>query len=152
VSIIVQRPQYTKNAYSHAESFSHRERFLKTTASLSNLFPPCLYYPANYGRFSVCFLSPGVSYPPVSTVVLFVRCLLSLLVVVLRPRSRCLLSSTAWTPCLRHIWSSSHLSSTLLLPAAMLSSEGIMWAAAHPLSRHYRTSGEEDNMCLCQSP
>ena len=29
---------------------------------------PSLYNPANYGRFSVCFLSPGVSYPPVSTV------------------------------------------------------------------------------------
>ena len=26
---------------------------------------PSLYNPANYGRFSVCFLSPGVSYPPV---------------------------------------------------------------------------------------
>ena len=62
-------PQYIKNAYSRAESFSHWERFLKTTASLSNLIPPCFYNPANYGRFSVCFLSPGVSYPPVSTVV-----------------------------------------------------------------------------------
>jgi hypothetical protein len=30
---------------------------------------PSLYNPANYGRFSVCFLSPGVSYPPVFTVV-----------------------------------------------------------------------------------
>jgi hypothetical protein len=29
---------------------------------------PSLYNPANYGRFSVCFLSPGVSYPPVYTV------------------------------------------------------------------------------------
>jgi len=31
---------------------------------------PSLYNPANYGRYSVCLLSPGVSYPPVSTVVL----------------------------------------------------------------------------------
>ncbi len=30
---------------------------------------PPLYNPANYGRFSVWFLSPGGSYPPVSTVV-----------------------------------------------------------------------------------
>ncbi len=30
---------------------------------------PCLSEPTNYHRFSVCFLSPGVSYPPVSTVV-----------------------------------------------------------------------------------
>ena len=30
---------------------------------------PSLNNPANYGRFSVCLLSPGVSYPPVSTVV-----------------------------------------------------------------------------------
>ena len=30
-------------------------------------YPP--YNPANYGRFSVWFLSPGGSYPPVSTVV-----------------------------------------------------------------------------------
>ena len=59
-----------KNAYSCAASFSHWERFLKTTASLSNLIPPCFYNPANNGRFSVCFLSPGVSYPPVYTVVL----------------------------------------------------------------------------------
>jgi len=29
---------------------------------------PSLYNPANYGRYSVCFLSPGVSYPPVITV------------------------------------------------------------------------------------
>ena len=29
---------------------------------------PSLYNPANYGRYSVCFLSPGVSYPPVFTV------------------------------------------------------------------------------------
>ena len=29
---------------------------------------PSLYNLANYGRFSVCFLSPGVSYPPVYTV------------------------------------------------------------------------------------
>jgi len=29
---------------------------------------PSLYNPANYGRFSVCLLSPGVSYPPVYTV------------------------------------------------------------------------------------
>ena len=28
---------------------------------------PSLYNPANYGRYSVCFLSPGVSYPPVYT-------------------------------------------------------------------------------------
>jgi len=26
-------------------------------------YPP--YNPANYGRYSVCLLSPGVSYPPV---------------------------------------------------------------------------------------
>ncbi len=68
MSIVVRRPLYIKNAYSRAESFSHWERFLKTTASLSNLIPPCFYNPANYGRFSVCFLSPGVSYPPVYTV------------------------------------------------------------------------------------
>ena len=73
MSIFVRRPQYIKNAYSCAESLSHGERFLKTTASLSNLIPPCFYYPANYGRFSVCFLSPGVSYPPVSTVVSIAR-------------------------------------------------------------------------------
>jgi len=30
---------------------------------------PSLYNPANYGRYSVCLLSPGVSYPPVFTVV-----------------------------------------------------------------------------------
>ena len=30
---------------------------------------PSLNNPANYGRFSVCLLSPGVSYPPVCTVV-----------------------------------------------------------------------------------
>ena len=30
-------PHYIKNAYSNAESFSHWEHFLKTTASLSNL-------------------------------------------------------------------------------------------------------------------
>ena len=30
---------------------------------------PSLYNPANYGRYSVCFLSPGVSYPPVFTVI-----------------------------------------------------------------------------------
>ena len=29
---------------------------------------PSLYIPANYGRFSVWFLSPGGSYPPVYTV------------------------------------------------------------------------------------
>jgi hypothetical protein len=29
---------------------------------------PSLYNPANYGRYSVCLLSPGVSYPPVFTV------------------------------------------------------------------------------------
>ena len=28
---------------------------------------PCLCKPANYGRYSVCLLSPGVSYPPVYT-------------------------------------------------------------------------------------
>jgi len=33
--------QYIKNAYSHAESLRKWERFLKTTASLSNLIPPC---------------------------------------------------------------------------------------------------------------
>jgi len=32
-----------KNAYLHAESFRKWERFLKTTASLSNLIPPCFY-------------------------------------------------------------------------------------------------------------
>jgi hypothetical protein len=32
---------------------------------------PPLYNPANYGRFSVWFLSPGGSYPPVSTVVAY---------------------------------------------------------------------------------
>jgi hypothetical protein len=47
VSIFVRRPQYIKNAYSRAESFSHWERFLKTTASLSNLIPPCFYYLTN---------------------------------------------------------------------------------------------------------
>jgi hypothetical protein len=31
---------------------------------------PPLYNPANYGRFSVWFLSPGGSYPPVYMVVL----------------------------------------------------------------------------------
>jgi hypothetical protein len=30
-----------------AESFSHWERFLKTTASRSNLIPPCFYYLTN---------------------------------------------------------------------------------------------------------
>ena len=30
---------------------------------------PSLYNPANYGRYSVCLLSPGVSYPPVFTIV-----------------------------------------------------------------------------------
>ncbi len=34
---------HEKNAYSRAESFSHWERFLKTTASLSNLIPPSFY-------------------------------------------------------------------------------------------------------------
>ncbi len=38
MSIVVQRPHHIKNAYSRAESFSQWERFLKTTASLSNLF------------------------------------------------------------------------------------------------------------------
>jgi hypothetical protein len=46
-----------------AESLRNWERFLKTTASLSNLIPPCFFYPAKYRRFSVCLLSPGVSYP-----------------------------------------------------------------------------------------
>ena len=59
MSIVVRRPQYIKNAYSRAESFSHWERFLKTTASLSNLIPPCFYYLTN--------LVSG-SYPPVYTV------------------------------------------------------------------------------------
>jgi hypothetical protein len=40
-------PQYIKNAYLHAESFWKWERFLKTTASLSNLIPPCFYYLTN---------------------------------------------------------------------------------------------------------
>ena len=48
MSIFVRRPQYIKNAYSCAESFSHWERFLKTTASLSNSIPPCFYNPANF--------------------------------------------------------------------------------------------------------
>jgi hypothetical protein len=50
-----------KNAYSCAESFSHWERFLKTTASLSNLISPCFYYLTNLVRFSVwCLnLNPG---------------------------------------------------------------------------------------------
>ena len=29
---------------------------------------PSLYNPANYGKYSVCLLSPGVSHPPVFTV------------------------------------------------------------------------------------
>ena len=63
MSIVVQRPQHIKNAYSRVESFSRWERFLKTTASLSNLIPPCFYYPANYGSFfSVCFYSPAGLY------------------------------------------------------------------------------------------
>ncbi len=33
---------------------------------------PSLYSSANYVRFSVCLSSPGVSYPPVSTVVVSV--------------------------------------------------------------------------------
>ncbi len=36
-----------KNAYSHAELFMKWERFLKMTASLSNLSSPCFYYLAN---------------------------------------------------------------------------------------------------------
>ncbi len=36
-------------------------------SSLLVAIPP-LHNPANYHRFSVCLLSPGVSYPPVSTV------------------------------------------------------------------------------------
>jgi len=36
-----------KNVYSHAESFMKWEHFLKTTASLSNLIPPCFYYLTN---------------------------------------------------------------------------------------------------------
>ena len=35
VLILSQRPQYIKNAYSRAELFSHWQRFLKMTASLS---------------------------------------------------------------------------------------------------------------------
>ena len=41
-------PQYIyKNAYLRAESFSHWERFLKTTALLSHLIPPCFDYMTN---------------------------------------------------------------------------------------------------------
>jgi len=36
-----------KNTYLHAESFRKWERFLKTTASLSNLIPPCLESPTS---------------------------------------------------------------------------------------------------------
>jgi len=36
-----------KKRVSHAESFRKWERFLKTTASLSNLIPPCFYYLTN---------------------------------------------------------------------------------------------------------
>ena len=56
VSIFVQQHRYIKNAYSHAESFRHLERFLKKTALLSNLIPPCVYYLTNL---------VSVSYPPV---------------------------------------------------------------------------------------
>jgi hypothetical protein len=49
----------TKSAYSCAESFCHWERFLKTTALLSNLIPPCFYYLTNLVRFSVWCLNPG---------------------------------------------------------------------------------------------
>ena len=59
MSIVVQRPQYIKNAYSRAESFSLCERFPKTTASLSNLIPPYFYYLTNLGRFGVWFLNPA---------------------------------------------------------------------------------------------
>ena len=48
MSIFVRQPQYIKYAYSCAESFSHWEHFLKTTASLSNSIPPCFYNPANF--------------------------------------------------------------------------------------------------------
>jgi hypothetical protein len=47
VSIFMRWPQYTKNAYLHAELFRKWERFLKTTASLSNLILPCFYYLTN---------------------------------------------------------------------------------------------------------
>ncbi len=53
-------PQYIKNAYSRAESFSHWERFLKTPALLSNLIPPCFYYLTNLVSVSYApaFLMP----------------------------------------------------------------------------------------------
>jgi len=58
-----------KNAYWCGELFCHWGRFLKTTASRSNLIPPCFYYLTNLGRFGVWFLSTGGSYLPASTVV-----------------------------------------------------------------------------------
>ena len=56
MSIVVRRPHYIKNAYSHSGSFRHYARFLKTTAWLSNLIPPCFYYLTNL---------VSVSYTPV---------------------------------------------------------------------------------------
>ena len=70
MSIVVRRPQYIKNAYSRAESFSHWERFLKTTASLSNLIPPCFYYLTNLvsGAYAPVVLMPS-GLPVATTVV-----------------------------------------------------------------------------------
>jgi hypothetical protein len=40
------------------------------TASHCNLIPPIFNFLTNLVRFSVCLLSPAVSYPPISTVLL----------------------------------------------------------------------------------
>ena len=49
-----------KNAYSNAESFSHWELILKTTASLSNLIPLFFYYLTNLvsGAYAQVVLMP----------------------------------------------------------------------------------------------
>ena len=64
VSIFMRWPQYIKIAYSHAESFRKWERFLKTTASLSNLIPPCFCYLTNLvsGSYSPVVIKPRSIY------------------------------------------------------------------------------------------
>ena len=59
VSIIIVVDEQ-KNAYSHAESFRRWERFLKTTASLSNLTPTCFYHRTNL----VCVSYPRPAFLP----------------------------------------------------------------------------------------